>query len=189
MRHFSLFVVFLTGLCLLGGCVSSPSQSKAVNEVSVSDGVQLRLSSPPEVLWGESRTEVLTAYYNNEQKQAMIQTEFSDGHIALAAFTLSGVPIMTMVWQETAGTKAKTYFEVENLTPSFIIADLQLALWPIAELDANLEGENVSLHRRENNVREITKAGEPVIRIQKSDNKTIIFHLDKGYKISLETVK
>ncbi|MBU2979667.1 DUF3261 domain-containing protein [Alteromonas sp. C1M14] len=148
----------------------------------------MQLSAPPASLWGTSRAELLTAYYNNTTKQAVVQTEFSEGRIVIAAFTLSGVPIMTMVWQPTVGTTAKTYFEVENLTPSFIIADLQLALWPEAVLNAHIEGTEVAVHLAGDS-RAVTQAGKAVVHIKKSGDTIFISHIDKGYEISLETIK
>jgi hypothetical protein len=174
---------------LLSACTSTQELTPESNKVSIAANAQLQLSAPPKALVGTSLTQIMDIQVNDEQHTLLIQTDFTATGIYLVAISPSGIPVVTITFATNAPLVMQQYVPGQQINPANIIADLQLAMWPMSDLNHYLEGDNVSLRQVNSNERLLVVADKTVMRISKDTAKTHIEHSERGYQITLSLVE
>lgn len=177
------FIVLLLPLLLIG-CSVNRSQNNGAEQVVLSEAVTFALSPPPEHLWGRQLSQLLSITYGTETKQVVVNTEFSASTIEMVAMTPMGIPVVELSYVAGEKLSAKRFISVKNLEPSYIIADLQLALWPVAILQTHLTGDDVRL-TAEHETRKLLQGKTVVMTVHYHQSSIEIEHHLRGYSLTL----
>ncbi|AOE50984.1 hypothetical protein KS2013_2280 [Kangiella sediminilitoris] len=134
-------------------------------------------------------TQSATAEYNNESHDLIFQTEIRQGNLAMVGLTPTGTRLFTIILKQGEITAEGLSAIVENIKPDYLLADLQLSLWPAAEIQQALSGGKIIT--APSGQRLITRNNQPIIQIEYSQQPayegTIRFnHLERGYSLYIE---
>lgn len=131
--------------------------------------------------------QLMTITYDNEQHTLLTQTEFQSNSITMAAMTPAGIPIVTVHYQHNAPLEVKQYIPLQRFDAKYIIADIQLALWPIDVLKKHLVSRDATL-TESNGQRLLFSKDAPLITITTQTDTTTLLHHERGYQIQLTQV-
>ncbi|GAA4360610.1 DUF3261 domain-containing protein [Kangiella marina] len=171
-------------LLLLVGCTTHyQSQDQTVE---IADGVQLQLLSSIPFDNGMTLTQSATAEYNDEHHDLIFQTEILSDKLTMVGLTPTGTRLFTIVMKDGMIDATGLSAMVDSIKPEYLLADLQLSLWPKRQLLQHLN--NADLLEPNPLKREIVNDGIPIITIDYSQptkyQGTIRFnHLERGYSL------
>ena len=119
----------LIGLVLLAsltGCasLSPPQKTEAVASIPLAQPI------------GPTRRVVqqLTAIWPGKQESLMCVLELDKQHIAIAGLSNEGISLFNLTYDGKKLVLEKSPLLLGNFSPEWIIKDLQLVYWPVAEL-------------------------------------------------------
>lgn len=171
---------------ILSGCLSSYHSKH--NSVFIAEGMSFELIPSVPFDNGLVLTQSATITYENESHDLIFQTEILKDRLTMVGLTPTGTRIFTIRMQQ-GFVDAKGFSSlVENIKPEYILADLQLSLWPLEELRGAIQRGTVS--QPDKHLRNVDHQGMTVITIVYSDpvayQGTIEFtHKERGYHLVL----
>ncbi|OUL56475.1 DUF3261 domain-containing protein [Pseudoalteromonas ulvae] len=175
------FIVLLGAL--LGACSSLTTSQ---HQVILSSGVALTLTAPPEGLVGQTISQLLEIDYQGEQHSLLAQVQFQPNGLNLVATSVQGLPVFELTYIAGEGINAQRYVPVAEFDFEYIVADIQLALWPMSSLEQSLmQGEmhmvsdGFALHAN----------GDMSVRVHKTDSITVIQHFTRHYQLTITTLE
>jgi hypothetical protein len=83
----------------------------------------------------------IDAVWADRQESLLAVLELDARHIAMAGLSNDGLSLFNLTYDGNAVVSEKSPLLPESVKPEFIIADLQLVYWPIAELQKILPAE------------------------------------------------
>ena len=158
--------------------------------IEISPGITYQLTSPPSELISESYNQLVEIWYSGKNKRFIAQLEYQEHKIALAAVSVSGMPLFDFIWQVGQPLKINQYIPLPALDIHYIIADMQWIHWPIERLKASLQGQHVMVeeHREVNsdNWQRVISQGKNIIyRVSKTKNIYQLEHTKRDYRIKI----
>ena len=63
--------------------------------------------------------------------------------LTAVAITPHGIPVFELTYTQAGLLNVEKYIELEAVDPRFIVADLQLSLWPLSMLNAAIDNGEV----------------------------------------------
>jgi len=118
----NLFVC--AGLLILSGC-ATPVQHAA----------KVTLASPAG-LSARSASQVIHAVYGARSMTLSTAIELDAASLKVVGVTATGQRLFTASWDGTAVSAQKSAFVPDNVDPERVLADVQLALWPLPAVQA-----------------------------------------------------
>jgi len=83
----------------------------------------------------------ITAVWADRQESMLAVLELDAKHIAMAGLSNDGLSLFNLMYDGNTIVSDKSPLLPESVNPEFIISDLQLVYWPIAELQKKLPSE------------------------------------------------
>ena len=168
---------------LVSACSSLTSSQ---HPVVLSPGVALKLTAPPQVLIGQTISQLLEIDYQGEQHSLLAQVQFQPNGLNLVATSVQGLPVFELTYIDGQGINAQRYVPVADFDFQYIVADIQLALWPQVSLAQSLiQGE---IHMASDGF-DLHANGNVSVRVQKMDSITVIQHLTRHYQLTITTLE
>ena len=123
-------IMILLIIILLSSC------SQLVHQETAQDRLALPMAQP----FGQSRRIVqqLTVTCGNQQQSLLVVLELDAQHIAMAGISNEGLSLFNLHYDGKTVVYEQSLLVPKAISPVAIITDLQLAYWPIAELQALL---------------------------------------------------
>ena len=181
----------LIGLLMLLGATGCVKDSTTVAPVRIADRLDFKLRPPETFGQTLSVLQRIEAQHGERIFETLVQLEINPEQVILVGFTSVGVRTFTVRWSGTELiTEALAGVDMP-FGPKYILADLQIALWPeIPAADA--------LQIRETQeppyVREVLRAGVPVVRVRYEtmpvwQGRIDYHHLERGYRLSIHPLQ
>lgn len=180
------FLTLLLSLLVITGCLSSYHSNH--NSVAIANNTQFELIPTIPFDNGLVLTQSATITYNDESHDLIFKTEILQNKLTMVGLTPTGTRIFTISMQQGAVNAQGFSSLVENIKPEYILADLQLSLWPLQEITAATRGATILQPNQLS--RQVTRQAETLITITYSEptayQGTIEFtHLERGYSLVL----
>jgi len=209
LNHSLKLVLFFAGLSLLSACsLFSQDMSSERGDTPVQFIPLLPVPSElQQKVWLEKFTFSLADYGSNKNastalannvtdyaKQSMLlQTEFSNDGINIAAMSFDGIPLAQASWQSNGQTVKSELSVAKSFDAKQVLHDLQIVHWPISVIaPALMKGfsvdERVMLDGSDGNkikIRRYHHQGEVIITIRYQVGNIIFEQLTAGYRLTI----
>jgi len=205
-------VLFFAGLSLLSACsLFSQDMNNGRGNIPVQFIPLLPVPSElQQKVWLEKFTFSLESYGNNSSntelaknvrdyaKQSMLlQTEFSNDGINIAAMSFDGIALAQASWQTNAQTVKSELTVAKNFDAKQVLHDLQIVHWPISTIaPALVKGfsvdERVMLDGSDGSkikIRRFHHLGEVIITIRYQVENIIFEQLSAGYRLTITRLR
>ncbi|WP_105254610.1 DUF3261 domain-containing protein [Pseudoalteromonas sp. T1lg75] len=188
MRWLCLLLIFV-----LSGCANHTKieQDAGHGAVMLTADVGLALSAPPAELFNSHWQKRM--YVTKVQTQQALLSQLAidnDGELRLALMSAAGLPVFTLSYTADQGVVAQRFIAVEDLDPSYILADIQLVHWPIAQLNNQLQGAQLHQYRQGGElIRELRQNDSTLLDIRYGGEVIILNNKIHHYEIRFEEVK
>jgi len=116
------------------------------------------------------------------EKQFLMQVEMTQSHLLASGMTIEGLSLFTLDWNTKLNTLS--YDKKIAIEPLRVLAELQLVLWPIADISQGLEQAKMTVITK--NHREISSANEVVYQVKQQANISHLVNLKQNYSITVE---
>jgi hypothetical protein len=173
-------------------CASCTTPALSATNVPIARGVEFDLLPPSGLGTAISLEQLVDARYGERSFSFHCLLEVDASELVLVALTPFGTRAFALTLRD-----GKLELEADSLReipaePARILADLQIALWehPVVDALDVIERTAPSGER----VREISRRGEPVIRVTYSNavrwkDRLRFEHLEQGYVLDVRTVR
>ena len=169
-------------IALLIGCSSVHSPER----VSLDDFVSYQLQAVPDNWPIQSSLQLVAVTRENQQQSLLLQSELQGEQLNLAALTPQGISLFSMSLLKDGSYTLEKHIPGLALYPSHMLADMQLASWPISTINKGLDGAFVKASKQQ---RIVADAKGQLMVISYADNKITINHLRRHYTITIEEIK
>ena len=109
---------------LVGGCATHVEQTAKVPLAS------------PAALSARSASQVIHAVYGARAMTLSTAIQLDAGTLKVVGLTATGQRLFTASWNGTTVSAQKSAFVPDNVDPERVLADVQLALWPLPAVQA-----------------------------------------------------
>ncbi|RDX36990.1 DUF3261 domain-containing protein [Kangiella sp. HD9-110m-PIT-SAG07] len=159
------FIILLAAILFLTACTTHYTSQQ--NNVLIANQVQFNLLSTIPFKNGLTLTQSATVTYQDESQDLIFHTEIRDQTLTMVGLTPTGTRLFTIVTQE-GNIRADGFSSiVDNIKPEYLLADMQLSLWPISQLRSNIQG--ASLEEPDPLTRQLTNGNKPLVSIYYSE--------------------
>ncbi|WP_105264629.1 DUF3261 domain-containing protein [Pseudoalteromonas sp. T1lg76] len=180
-------------LLVLSGCASySPVEPEVKDKaVMFSAEVGLALSAPPSELLNSQWQKRMFVTKAQTQQALLSQLAINgEGELRLALMSAAGLPVFTLSYNAEQGVAAQHFIAAEDLDPSYILADIQLVHWPVAQLNKHLKGAHLIEYRQGGElIRELRQNDTSLLDIRYGGEVIILNNKIHHYEIRFEEVK
>ncbi|MDP2098579.1 MAG: DUF3261 domain-containing protein [Methylobacter sp.] len=119
----------LIGIWLVSGCALMPPKPAAKPEL-------MPLAQP--LAPARRIVQQINAVWADREETLLAVLELDAQHIAMAGLSLSGLSLFNLTYDGNTVVSDKSPLLPDAVNPAFILGDLQLTFWPLAELQKNL---------------------------------------------------
>ena len=129
-------VATVTAALVLAGCVHAPAPDHPVagtGSVSTAAGnpTALPALAPPSAVSPRSASQVIHATYGTRNVTLRTAIEIDASRVSLVGVTATGQRLFTASYDGQAVTADASAFVPKEISPERVLADMQLALWPL----------------------------------------------------------
>jgi len=184
--------VKLTLLLLCTAFIVSACATRAINihRVMLGDNIDYVLQPIPDNLINTGIQALFTVKeikvkQQGEEKQFLMQVEMTESHLLVSGMTVEGLSLFTLDWHTKLGTLS--YDNKIAIEPLRILAELQLVLWPLADISQGLEQSKMTIKTQGH--REIISGNEVIYQIKQQENISHLLNLKQHYSIVIEELE
>ncbi|TQV87854.1 DUF3261 domain-containing protein [Aliikangiella coralliicola] len=167
MQKLIILIIAITCLC---SCVSRKLADKSID---ISAGVPFSLLTPASLGKQLALTQAAEISFDNNQHELLFQAEITSKKMVVVGLLASGTRLFTIEFDGEKITSEGISKVIEKIKPGYLIADIQLSLWPDKILREHLKqhsdcfksGQCELLNSNEGNRRRFMKDGEEIISI------------------------
>lgn len=189
MRLLKLTLLLSLISLLLGACTSHYQGNN--ERVLIANNVDFDLLSTIPFKNGLTLTQSATVTYDKETHDLIFHTEIRNRTLTMVGLTPTGTRLFTIVTKE-GNVRAEGFSSIiESIKPEFLLADMQLSLWPMEQLRANIDGAQYL----ETNAltRQMKVNNTDIISIHYSESEFLqarieFTHHERGYTLSLTPI-
>lgn len=197
MQKLTFRALCITVLACLAGCASTG----ATDLVRVGNGIVFRLLSPGSLGQQVILTQVVTLSYEDESQQLLFFSEVSAQAVTIAGLLPDGSRLFSIHYDGVSLRSEGNGDVLERLDPHYLLADMQMALWPLAAVRGSLASANGCfasgtcklLETVDQRQRTLSREGDIIVDIRYQDipayRATLAYeHRARGYSLQIETV-
>jgi hypothetical protein len=135
---------------LLAGCAHSPPREPSSPAIPAPAPASPSLPSPffapPGALSARSASQVIHAAYGSRVATLRTAIQVDAAGLKVVGVTASGMRLFTASFDGTRVSTERSPFVPKEVSPERVLADMQLALWPLSSLQSGYadSGQNVS---------------------------------------------
>lgn len=127
----------------------------------------------------------LNVNQQNTEKQFLMQVEMTQSHLLVSGMTIEGLSLFTLDWNTELNTLS--FDKKIAIEPLRVLAELQLVLWPLADISQGLEQAKMTVITK--NHRDISSTNEIVYQIKQQANISHLVNLKQHYSIVIEELE
>ena len=197
-------IIFLIIVSSLFSCASIKSTVENSEVISLANDVDFKLMQPKTYGSNLGFTQIAEIFSNGSVHELIFQTQIKNNTITVVGLLPNGTRIFLIEYNGTT-IKSEGYSDVlEGIKPKYLLADLQLTLWPYKALMTQGFSNPIcskiigcSFIEKENEkgvyLRTLKVANKDVIEIRYGNTKEIFarldfHHLKRKYQIKLELI-
>ena len=178
MRHFLMAVVGL----LLAACTHEPRGG---------EDAQPRALAPVAAISPRSASQVIHAAYGDRAVTLRTALEVDTGSLKLVGVTATGQRVFTASWDGKTVTAERGVFVPSQVEPERVLADMQLALWPLPALQTAL-GNSYEVVEPFPGVRRLKHRGQLIAEIHYAGDdpwsgRLWFVSFEHGYSLTVDT--
>ena len=174
----------LTMLMLLAACTTQFSPQSVVE---IADNTTLELADPPSQVVIDNWQQVLQVTHQDQQHSLLAQLSIDDQQgINLVVMTAQGMPIFILEKPPGAPIKSTKMLPITGVDPHYILADIMLVHWPVAEINNRLHGAIMHASATE---RRVINDEQLLVSIDFSGPVTQLINYQRDYKIQFQRVE
>lgn len=194
MRNIYFYIFVFFTILLASSCSVQPAKTSPANaEILINRDLHFLLLPAFAVDRPLSLTQSVKIQYEDKQYDFIARMEIADQSFKMVGITSVGIKLFSI-------DSADNYYEFETtsligkeLNLTYLLADLQLAYWPVNMLNLQLQKDNAFIEINPKQ-RLISKNNKVIIDIQYSNsnhwNKNITFkHLQRNYSVIINTLE
>lgn len=195
-------ILFFTGLILLSGCLSTRSSIGLQNVVSLAPELDFVLFHPQTFQQSITMTQLAEIKTSESTHEIMFVLEIEPTHMTIVGLLPSGTRIFSINYDGTKIVSEGYNQLLEKLNPKYLLADVQLSLWPAEKLIQSWFVKQACAIKKicQFNVadatgeRTISMAGKPLITInygvgQQIERDVRFDNYLRDYQIALQSVE
>ncbi len=142
-----LFFVFFISACFKPAISVKDTQApgrvdSATKKVTLAPGVVFRLLPPASFGKNVSLSQTAEIAFNGEQHELVFQTEISAEKLVVVGLRPDGMRLFTIVYDGKSISTDGVGKAIDNIKPLYLLADMQLSLWPVEVLRKELENNS-----------------------------------------------
>jgi hypothetical protein len=126
------------GLLMLAACAHAPKRADSTGAVS------MPLASP-DALAARSASQVIHAVYGARTIILRTAIQLDSSGLRVVGVTATGQRLFTAHWDGKTVSAEKSAFVPDSVDPKRVLADMQLALWPLASVQAAFAGAGLEV--------------------------------------------
>lgn len=199
-------VTILVLLLTLAGCASTQVVKLEKQAVELGAGLNFKLLEPSSYGKPLSLTQVAEITANQEQHELIFVLQIQANEMTVIGLLPNGVRIFSIYYDGHQIRSEGFSGLLEKLDPKYLIADIQISLWPLKTLKQQWLSRQVCYLRQQCLISESTLAidGSRLRTIMIGDKKLVsvqfsptaikpetivLSHLERGYQITLEATE
>jgi hypothetical protein len=175
-------VIIFTVLVLLAGCTTNRVSKADLNQVVLADGLNFQLLPP--VSFGDSLhlTQIAEISSDKGQHELLFVLQIENNEMTVVGLLPNGTRVFSIFYDGIL-IKSEGYSQlIEKLEPKYLIADIQISLWPLAVLQTRWLSNQPCFIKQDCNLKDLTKSAE-------SKSRKIIFGGDELVNINYQNTQ
>ena len=187
----------IAALFMLSACVHTATPS----QVRIADALVFDLLPPSGFGQNLLLTQAATVWFGDERHELLFYTEITADTVTIVGTLPGGARLFSIVYDGQT-IKSEGYQELlRTVTPEYLLADLQISLWPLADVASSFAAANncfqtdhcVFEETTDQLQRSLTRDDERVINIRYTGLPHVEFsmqyeHLERAYRLQIETL-
>jgi len=158
-----VLILFFTGAC--------SHNRVAPGMLTLTDDISMRLLSPASFGKNLSLTQSIEFQYQGETRELLTQSEFSKQQLVVVGLTTTGTRLFTISY-DGERLNSEGYSEItENLQPKYMLADIQLSLWPVEIVNQQLQSSSICFRKKQCS---FTESADKLQRTLVQNDETIL---------------
>jgi hypothetical protein len=155
----------LLATCLLGGCASAPPRTQPASAAAVDVDTALSPLAPPDGAGARSASQVIRAAYGARSFVLRTAIEAGPGKLDVVGVTATGQRVFSAHYDGLKVSAQKSPFVPDKLEPERVLADMQLALWPLAAVQAAFRPRGLTVTEPFSGLRRMTRGAALVAEV------------------------
>ena len=174
----------LSAALLLSGCAALPAAK--------TPAPTFPLLAPATLGTSRSVQQILHVAYGDQEATLNAVLTATPGHLQVIALNAMGLRLFTVDY-DAAGLKAERMPGLpEQIDPARVLADLQLAFWPLAALQTAAQGTDWQISEPYFGTRRLKRAGRLIAEVHYADNhpwrgRLWLANYEFGYSLAVES--
>jgi len=187
LTRFKRDILLLLMVFIISGCTVRVDD---VHRIMLDDNIAYVLQPIPEKLMNTGIQALFTVKQlkdkqQGKEKQFLMQVEMTQSHLLVSGMTVEGLSLFTLDWNTELNTL--NFDKKIAIEPLRILAELQLVLWPLANILNGLEQAKMTVISI--NHREISSLNEVIYQINQQDNISRLVNLKRNYSLEIEELE
>jgi hypothetical protein len=148
--------------------------------------------APPGALSPRSASQVVHAAFGARVATLRTAVQLDAAGLKLVGVTASGMRVFTAAWDGERVTAERGPFVPKEVSPERVLADIQLALWPLESLQRAYAGSGRSVAEPFPGVRRLTRDGALVAEVHYAsadpwNGRLWVVSFEYGYSLTIDT--
>lgn len=172
-------------ICTVLMMTSCATHLDNVHRIQLDDNIAYILQPIPENLLNSGILASFTVKQQGKDNQFLMQVEMTPSRLLISGMTVEGLSLFSLDWHTELGTL--DYDKKIAIEPQRVLAELQLALWPVASIYQGLADGKLNVDKK--NIREISALGEVIYQINKHGKSSQLVNIKQNYSIVVEELE
>jgi len=182
LRTLLTSTVLIFSVLLLSSCATHLDN---VHRIQLDDNIVYMLQPIPKILLNTGILASFTVKQQGKENQFLMQVEMTQSRLLISGMTVEGLSLFSLDWHTELGTL--NYDKKIAIEPQRVLAELQLALWPMMSISQGLAKGKLKVDK--NNRREISALGEIVYQINMHEKSSELINFKQNYSIVVEEIE
>lgn len=175
--------ILLLGVVLMVSACAT--QSSNVHRIVLANNVSYVLQPIPKNLLNTGMLASFNVKQQGQDNTFLMQVEMTQSHLLIAGMTVEGLSLFNLDWNIAQSTL--NYDKKIAIEPRRILAELQLVLWPTADISQGLQQAELTIISA--NEKEISSVAGIIYRINQQANISQLRNLKQNYSIVIKELE
>jgi hypothetical protein len=181
---------------LLAGCAhrappAAPSAA-AAPPVPASPASAPRLFAPPAALSPRSASQVIHAAYGSRVATLRTAVQIDSAGLTVVGVTATGMRLFSAFYDGQRVSAERSPFVPKEVSPERVLADMQLALWPLASLQSVYAGSGQTISEPVTGVRRVVNGDRLIAEVHYASDdpwtgRLWFVNFEFGYSLTIDT--
>lgn len=172
-------------ICTVTVITSCATHVDNVHRIQLDENIVYVLQPIPDSLLNTSILASFTVKQQGKENQFLMQVEMTASRLLISGMTVEGLSLFSLDWHMKLGTL--DYDKKIAIEPQRVLAELQLALWPVTSIYQGFENGKLTVEKH--NMREISAQGEVIYQIKIHGKNSQLVNLKHNYSIVVEELE